>query len=162
MATLETCFYNSFDCDCSYVGYGFVCQWSLLPNRDEWLIELLANDHPSFCTYSYHYIFIESSYNVWIQDFKVIIFEFTLPFEAFYFRRSQFCALLISFGVIAINFYFSIDFILNQFGTRWFVFLIMAGPILLYLSFVIYLICVSLVTMEICVSDLFNNVSLLI
>jgi hypothetical protein len=69
---------------------------------------------------------------------------------------------LISFGVIAINFYFSIDFILNQFGTRWFVFLIMAGPILLYLSFVIYLICVSLVTMEICVSDLFNNVSLLI
>lgn len=75
------------------------------------------------------------------------------------FRRFQFLALLISFMVIAINFYFIVDYITSQFGTSYYVFLLMAIPILSYLIFVSYLVCVCLIAMNICVSDLFRGVS---
>ncbi|KAI6240920.1 NRAMP-like transporter smf-1 [Aphelenchoides fujianensis] len=79
---------------------------------------------------------------------KHIMFEYRSS------RRFQFFALLVSFVVIAINLYFSVDYIFGAFGTAWYVLLAMSGPVALYITFVVYLVFSCLVTMEICTDKL--------
>ncbi|GMR61714.1 hypothetical protein PMAYCL1PPCAC_31909 [Pristionchus mayeri] len=59
-------------------------------------------------------------------------------------KAFQVFALTTSMVVIAINIYFVQDTILNQFGTRWYVFVLLIAPTVIYFCFVMYLLSICL------------------
>lgn len=73
-------------------------------------------------------------------------------------RLVQVSALLVSLLVIGINLYFSTDTILSAFSADWYVFLLMAGPVLFYLGLVLYLLLTCLQVMGLA-PPLFSAVS---
>ncbi|KAI6215095.1 NRAMP-like transporter smf-1 [Aphelenchoides besseyi] len=72
-------------------------------------------------------------------------------------KSLQFLALLISFIVIAINLYFSTDYIFGNFGSIWYTYLAIVAPIVFYILFVGYLVVVCLITMEICSDSILKH-----
>ncbi|CAD5214750.1 unnamed protein product [Bursaphelenchus okinawaensis] len=79
-----------------------------------------------------------------------VMFEFKTS------KLTQIAALAVSIIVIAINLFFSVDTINGFFGEGWLTYLLMAAPVLIYVSFVVYLFFICLQVMGVTVPSFFN------
>ncbi|KAH7700215.1 natural resistance-associated macrophage protein isotype II, partial [Aphelenchoides avenae] len=71
----------------------------------------------------------------------------------------QYFALAISLVIIAINLYFTTDFVLSNVGQDWWVWPVLSVPCVLYILFVLYLIFTCLQSMGVVTQDFYDKIS---